>query len=626
MFGKSNEDTYRARHKVEVSPKCTKLGVKSAMFGSLFALGIPAGSAKAVENPANVLTAESVNAVAASLENGFTVSPANQPRKRGRRAAAPAKLPDPDGGFPPSRKEQIKNENTRFVDVDLYELEWDENITLNGVPVGKVSGRETDPGFMKLSDGKYVYYYDFNTASTLDMGEILKRIKAVPKDKEKSKKLPTYYGRDYFRAKIVVKDFPYKGEGLLWSGAEEIQNHNGEPIDVVYYSKSGYTNYKENLVGTNYERFNSIEKKIVGDKVFNEVSGAKYEGEIVIRHHTMIYQFKDIAKNYSITIQGVDLRAPVVDLANTGKTLGLSSGVHIATADSLDTQFNNSKIDVSDNVTPKNKLQSQAKFSFVDPQNPHKELTLQEVQDAAKKGGFPKHYDVKVAVTDDAGFTAKANDNSAVKLAGTLIVAPAIKLPKETEKVVVLDSASLTPGDKARIIDAVKKANPQNTLLTFPSTKITVDPNNITITYPDGGNSVKVPVKKFIGEIRQTETSSGDAKFMDAVGVETGGRAELVLSGATDVDAVGVETGGRAELVLSGATDVDAVGVETGGRAELVDKPDALVLADESGSSVVAEKLPQTGADQRDGLFGAAALGLAGLFSVFGARKRREEQ
>ncbi|XCB30027.1 LPXTG cell wall anchor domain-containing protein [Arcanobacterium hippocoleae] len=55
--------------------------------------------------------------------------------------------------------------------------------------------------------------------------------------------------------------------------------------------------------------------------------------------------------------------------------------------------------------------------------------------------------------------------------------------------------------------------------------------------------------------------------------------------------------------------------------ADTKNKPNTPVL----DSTAAAAELPQTGTDQRGGLLGAAALGLAGVISIFGSRKRRQD-
>ncbi|XCB30132.1 hypothetical protein RQN30_01375 [Arcanobacterium hippocoleae] len=391
MFGKSSGDAYRARHKVVVGPKYSKFGIKSAMVSSLFALGIPAGSANAVDDSNSVLTEESINIVANSLENtpntttaaDTGVTPKSDstpdsatPKKRAKRAAADDRKMSEK--LPAGKSSIVKNE---YVDINDYELKWDEEIYLNGRPVGPLPGRESDPGFKKNTDGSYTYYYDFAKPFDFDYGEMMKRIKAVPT----SGSGETYYGRDYFNTRKVNTP---RIDGAVWSNIQGFQNDNGEFIDVPYVETQGFTNkINRNTVGTQ-DRFSKISSIVTADgATLKLVDGAKYGGQIAIRPYTMINELKDAAKNWNFTLQGVDVREPIVKVEETQKALGLAD-VSIATVDSLDTQFAKNKIDVTDNVTPKNKLQDNAEFKFIDPQNPTVELTLQQVKEAAERGGF----------------------------------------------------------------------------------------------------------------------------------------------------------------------------------------------------------------------------------------------
>ncbi|XCB29591.1 hypothetical protein RQN30_10365 [Arcanobacterium hippocoleae] len=260
MFGKSGGDAYRARHKVVVGPKYSKFGIKSAMVSSLFALGIPAGSANAVDDSNSVLTEESINIVANSLENTpnttttATADTSVTPKKRAKRQTDSSTTVGEE--LPPSRNDLSK---TKFVDISGYTLVWDENITLNGQKVGPLPGGRKDPGFKKISDTEYVYYYDFNTPFNLDMGEVMKRIKAVPKD---SSDKPTYYGRDIFNPKVKKVSVSYPQGGRQWS-VQEFKNSGGQAVDVVYHEAQGSTNRRyNNVAGTPSGTFNSIIKKI----------------------------------------------------------------------------------------------------------------------------------------------------------------------------------------------------------------------------------------------------------------------------------------------------------------------------------------------------------------------------
>ncbi|XCB29592.1 LPXTG cell wall anchor domain-containing protein [Arcanobacterium hippocoleae] len=275
----------------------------------------------------------------------------------------------------------------------------------------------------------------------------------------------------------------------------------------------------------------------------------------------MVDQLKGTAKNWKFTLQGADVRPPVVDLDQTRTALGLDD-LHVATVDSLDTQFAKNKIDVTDNVTPKNKLQDNAEFKFIDPQNPGKELSLEDVKEQAKKSGSPKHYGVRVKVSDDAGY--QAGGVNGVKIPGTVIVAPAtIATPDETEKVVVLNSGDLSKSDKARIIDAVKKANPQNVLLNFPDTDIqvtgdTVGNAMVNITYPHGSESVQVSVDKVASD-KKTDKSENLPTDLDDLSDVTGYNGTPAEATFEDIEKSGSESVtviGNANPVVDGSNIV----------------------------------------------------------------------
>ncbi|XCB30302.1 LPXTG cell wall anchor domain-containing protein [Arcanobacterium hippocoleae] len=371
------------------------------------------------------------------------------------------------------------------------------------------------------------------------MGEVMKRVKAVPT----SGSGETYYGRDIF--KVQKKWSSYSG-----IGTNEYQNDRGEAIDVVYHAAQGFTNRNyDSVVGTdkNGRNFSTISQTVTTEDgtVLKLVNGAVYKGDIVIRPYEMKSQLMNLAGKFTFTIQGVDVREPIVKVEETQKALGLAD-VSIATVDSLDTQFAKNKIDVTDNVTPKNKLQQQAEFKFIDPQNPGKELSLEDVKEQAKKSGSPKHYGVRVKVSDDAGY--QAGGVNGVKIPGTVIVAPAtIATPDETEKVVVLNSGDLSKSDKARIIDAVKKANPQNVLLNFPDTDIqvtgdTVGNAMVNITYPHGSESVQVSVDKVASD-KKTDKSENLPTDLDDLSDTTGYNGTPAEATFEDIEKSGSESG-----------------------------------------------------------------------------------
>ncbi|XCB30303.1 hypothetical protein RQN30_02400 [Arcanobacterium hippocoleae] len=109
MFGKSSDGKDalgRARHKVVVGPKYSKFGIKSAMVSSLFALGIPAGSANAVDDSNSVLTEESINIVANSLENTPNTTTAADT------SAAPKSDSTPDSATPKKRAKRQTDSST----------------------------------------------------------------------------------------------------------------------------------------------------------------------------------------------------------------------------------------------------------------------------------------------------------------------------------------------------------------------------------------------------------------------------------------------------------------------------------------------------------------------------------
>ncbi|XCB30131.1 LPXTG cell wall anchor domain-containing protein [Arcanobacterium hippocoleae] len=192
---------------------------------------------------------------------------------------------------------------------------------------------------------------------------------------------------------------------------------------------------------------------------------------------------------------------------------------------------------------------------------------------------------MRIKVSDDAGYTAVDKQGNeypnGITLENALIVAPkSINTPAETDKVVVMDSGSLSESDKARIVAAVKKANPENTLLNLPDTKITVEGSTVKdakvkITYPHGSESVQVSVTKFAGDIRQINSADGDASGVDDITstAPVGGRSLGNPEAARSFLDLAAEEDGIVYLANGDVVSGNLVGGDGGVRGDIVDAP-----------------------------------------------------
>ncbi|XCB29335.1 LPXTG cell wall anchor domain-containing protein [Arcanobacterium hippocoleae] len=493
------------------------------------------------------------------------------------------------------------------VNASDYELMWDAESggkSAASAASAAQNGRK-DPGFKQIDDRNYVYYYDFGGTSSFDFGEMMKHLKAVPKDP--ARKLPTCYGKNF-------------------SINEESSGSNADSHGTsceIYLDRDGIKNGIMPVVGTASGHYDSIFNDRTKDgSTIKAVNGATYGGKIVLRASAAkhgkksggVALSKNAEQSWKFRLQGADVRPPKVDAEKTKQKLQLTD-LHIASPESLRAQFAAAKIVASDNVTPADKLKKKIKFTNL---RVKRELTLEQIQASAKTGG-PKLYSVQLEVKDEAGLTAKEI------IKQTLIVAPEIKTPNPVLKEIVQDLQNLTLAEKAKIRTLLQKVNPENTLLGSPGTKVDIDSKSgiITVTYPNGSVAVKLKVADFAGVAKRAKDSADDAADINNIGTETPKRDPLVNNDAADIGNIGDETPGREPLNRNMRGEQDSNKTKAD-QDSAVSTPQTPRLNSAGAAPAAEAALPQTGADS----FAVAAVAvlaiLAGLGIVVINQRRKD--
>ncbi|MDR6938721.1 LPXTG-motif cell wall-anchored protein [Arcanobacterium hippocoleae] len=552
MFGKNDgKDAYRARHKVEVSPKYSSFGVKSAMVGSLFALGVPTANASILsigsENPDLKLSPLVYNdATSIDLLGDYTPDHAE------------ATDIDFIGNETPGRSELVANDATDIYNLDSETPGRDYLVNNDATNIENI-GSET-PERLEMADttannvenigatapvrganlgnhreARSIAELDATPYETVAWNETL----SAAEDEEIWGSFHTSSGG---KLDVTVTDKPAAGDATLIGAIDSYTPDHAEATDI--------------------------------DFIGNETPG---RSELVANDATDIYNLDSetpgrdyLVNNDATNIENIGSETPerleMADTtANNVENIGATAPVRGA------------------NLGNHREARSIAELDATPYETVAWNETLSAAEDEEIWGSFHTGSGGKldVTVTDKPAAgdaTVLPKDAAGSSLTG------ALEYPKLTGL-----SDFGTPVNEADTKDRLGLP------ATLPATENGSEFRG-ALEYP------KLAGYSAIG----TNVNEADTKD------QPGTAAVLPKSAA------GATFAGKLEYPeIAGVKDF---GLSASG-ADAKNKPNTPVL----DSTAAAAELPQTGADQRGGLLGAAALVLAGVASIFGSRKRRQD-